>query len=480
MPIAKLPSKFKRWFKPKRFKVCYGGRGGAKSYSLAEIAIYEMEVNGKRIGFFREFQNSIDDSVYSLLCDLIREKGLESPDKFTILGNKITHANGAEGVFKGLARNIESIKSMHGFDIFWIEEAQTISYKSLEILTPTLRKDGSEVWLSFNRMSSADPVSQRFIKPFEKELLANRLYEDDDYLIIEINHEDNPWFTAVLEQERRLDEARLSAAEYRHKWKGDYNDTVADAIIPVDWFDAAIDAHKKLGYKPRGQIICAHDPSDEGKDDKGFAARHGSLVIDIDRKEDGDAGDGMDWALDKLRDLNADVFTWDCDGLGISLKRQVETTLKGSKIAWTIFKGSESPAAADKMYQSQDHQKGRSNKDTFKNKRAQCYWKLRDRFYATYRAVVKGEYVDPEEMIFLDSGMRRIDELRAEVCRIPRKKTANGLIQIMSKEDMLKLDNPIESPNMADSLMMTMIEYNPLVAVQSSEDIYVEPMSVWD
>jgi phage terminase large subunit len=96
----------------------------------------------------------------------------------------------------------------------------------------------------------------------------------------------------------------------------------------------------------------------------------------------------------------------------------------------------------------------RTNKDTFKNKRAQYYWSLRDRFYNTYRAVEKGEYVDPDLMISLSSEIPFLEKLRSEVCRIPKKPNGNGLIQILNKDEMKRLKIP--SPNMADSLMMSM------------------------
>ena len=117
-------------------------------------------------------------------------------------------------------------------------------------------------------------------------------------------------------------------------------------------------------------------------------------------------------------------------------------------------------------------QNAKRNKDTFKNKRSQYYWALRDRFYNTYRAVVKGEYVDPDDMISLDvSGIPNIDKLRSEVCRIPIKDNNNGFIQIMSKLEMKAIK--ISSPNMADALMMAFA--NKSVIVQNNRTNLVMP-----
>ena len=212
-------------------------------------------------------------------------------------------------------------------------------------------------------------------------------------------------------------------------------------------------------FKPLGAKIVAHDPSDTGPDDKGLAIRHGSVVLDVDVMATGDANDGCDWATDRAIAEQADLFTWDCDGLGASLARQVSQSLDGKKLDHVMFKGSESPEWPDDVYQGEgsrtEKTKERTNKQTFRNKRAQFYWMLRDRFCATHRAVAKGEYVDPDEMISISSGIKRLAQLRSEVCRIPKKHNGNGFIQIMNKKEMETLK--IRSPNMADSLMMSMV-----------------------
>jgi len=461
MPKLKIPKKLEPLLKPKRFKIIYGGRGGAKSVSVADILLMKAQTEGLKIGCFREFQNSIDDSVHALLLSEINRVKFTG---YNSTNSTISTVNNGEFKFGGLARNPDSIKSKHGFNIFWVEEAQTISYKSLELLTPTLREAGSECWFTLNRGSSADPISERFLKPFEKELLEHGYYEDDLHMIIEINYTDNPWFPIELEQERVSDVDRLTAAEYRHKWLGEYNDSVDNAIIPVEWFDAAIDAHKKLGFEPLGQKIVAYDPSDEGADAKGYALRHGSVFLDIDYKDDGDFVDGFRWGLEKAVNSAADVFTWDADGMGAGGKLQVQQALDGKHINYQVFKGSETADRPDDYYlanESDTTESARTNKQTFKNKRAQHYWMLRDRFYNTYRAVHKGEYVDPDTMISLSSQIPKLNEIRAEVCRVPKKVNTNGLIQIMSKPEMLKLE--IKSPNMADSMMMSMIHHEPKV-----------------
>jgi len=440
----------------KRYKIAIGGRGSAKSQSIGDLCLRDSQVDGIKIGCFREFMNSIKDSVYSLLEDEIERLNLVG---FDIKEREIKNSSGGQFTFRGMARNIMSIKSMHGYDRFWVEEAQTASAESLRILSPTLRSPDSEIWMSANPQSRADPFSQRFIVPYEKHLLRHGYYEDELHLIILINYMDNPMFPDILEKERQHDEETLSATMYAHIWLGRYNDEVDGSIIPVEWFNAAIDAHKKLGFQPVGQIIVAHDPSDEGADDKGLACRHGSVVTDVRAKDDGDINDGCTWATQYAIAAKADVFRWDIDGMGLGLKKQVGDELEGKYVDIEHFSGGSGVDFPDLLFDPDDRADSltaKTNRQTFKNRRAQAYWLLRERFRHTYQAIEKHQYTDPEKLISISSDIDDIDQLRSEVCRIPKKYNPNGMIQIMSKEEMAKLKPPIPSPNMADALMMTM------------------------
>lgn len=441
--------------KKKRYKVAYGGRGSGKSETFGGIQLCQAKDYGIKTACFREYQNSIEDSVYALLKGKIESSGLCG---FEDTKNEICHVNGANFKFRGLARNIEAIKSLFGFKRFWVEEAQTISKDSLTKLKPTLRIEGSELWLSLNPLSSADPIAEDFLKPFEKELDKNGYYEDELHLIVRLNYDDNPWFPDVLEQERLRDKELLSDAEYEHIWEGAYKDTVEGSIIPSKWFDAAVDAHLKLGFKPEGDRVISHDPSDEGEDPKGLAYRHGSVFLDIKERDHGDLADGGDWAIDYAIDMNADLFTWDCDGMGVGINRQVNKSFQGKRCQLMQFKGSNTPDEPDAVYERPDKvnvDKIKTNKEAFYNKRAQYYWKLRDRFFNAYRAIVKKEYVNPDEMISISSEIENIAQIRSEICRIPKKPNGNGKIQIMSKKEMWD-KHKIKSPNMADSMMMSM------------------------
>jgi len=461
LPKLQLPKKLLPLLKPKKFKVIYGGRGGGKSMSVAGLLLMRVQTEGLKVGAMRELMNSIDDSVHSLFVSEIERLDLQG---FAVQNNAIYHESGGCIKYKGLARNPESVKSMHGFKVFWVEEASTLSKKSIDLLIPTLREEGAELWFTFNPGSSADPISQEFIEPFKTELQTHSEHFDDMYTIIKINYYDNPFFPKNLNDLRIKHEETKPAAEYAHIWEGENSDSVDGAIIKVDWFNACIDAHKierlKKVFTPHGAIIASHDPSDTGDDAKGFALRHGSIVKIVKSKDTGEIDDGCDWATGLAIQHNANWFIWDGDGMGAGLKRQVSTAFAATGIKYHMFRGSLSGIGQDnakKVYMPQygddEQTKPKTYAETFKNNRAQYYTELATRCYNTYRCVVKGEYVDPDEMISFDSdGIDNIAGLRSEICRIPKKDNPNGLIQIMNKKEMKALD--IDSPNESDSVMM--------------------------
>lgn len=460
----------------KRFIIIIGGRGSMKSVGVADIMIHGAVDLGHKVYCLREFQESIAESVHSLLKEEIERLRMTG---FRVIENAIFHEAGGEFKYRGLARNPESIKSASGFDRFFCEEAAVLSEESIKNLTPTARNkarfglpgeieslddeddelENVQMWFVANPRSSADPFSKRFITPFWADILRDGFYEDDLHLIIRMNYTDNPWFgLSGLEQERQYDEKYKSTAMYRHIWLGEFLDDVEDSIIPVEWFNATIDAHIKLGFEPLGAIVVSHDPSDKGDDPKATTTRRGSVVLDIVQHMDVDAYFGMKAACDIARFCKADYFNWDGDGLGATLRDHATSYLAGLKIQQNMFRGSNSVDAPEAIYNWQNKGAGtknnKTNKETFFNKRSQYCWALRDRFYKTWRAVEFGEYVNPVEMISLSSNIKDMDVLRSEVCRVPLKDNKNGFIQIMSKIEMRA--KGISSPNMFDSLMMSL------------------------
>ena len=441
--------------KPQPIIVLIGGRGSGKSLGVGDMLTFEMDTKGYDIYCLREFQDSLSDSVHKVFKGAVEDR--LQLDGWDVQQSTIIAPNGAKTTYKGANRNPDAMQSAQGYMRSWFEEAHRASQASLDKLLPTiLRNPGAKCVFTANPQSSGDPFSQRFIVPYQSELDKNGFYEDDLHYVCVVNWRDNPWWNEEQERLRKWDFENLPRAKYDWIWEGKFLDTVDDAIILAEWFDACIDAHDKLGFKLRGKKVAAHDPSDLGGDAKGFAYRHGVTFLDISAKETGDVNEGLDWATDKAIHYGVQSFIWDCDGLGGALRRDVSNNLTGHPVDQVVFKGSHSPDRPDQQYEPtvDNAAKPIKNKDLFKNKRAQYYWELRDRVYRTYRAVAFGEYADPDTLISFSSKIEQLQQLRSEVCRIPRKWNGAGTIQIMTKPEMRTLDIP--SPNMADSVMMSL------------------------
>lgn len=213
-----LPEKLAPLYEPRRYKVMHGGRGGGKSHGVAQVLLDLGARSPLRILCAREIQKSMRDSVHRLLKDYIIKLGLES--FYEVLDNEIRGLNGTLFLFSGLqSHTVDSIKSFEGVDIVWVEEAHGVSKKSWDVLTPTIRKEGSEIWLTLNPDMVTDETYQRFIAT-----------PSPDTWVSEVNWWDNPWFPRVLDEERRKAKRTMLPADYAHIWEGKARSVSAGAI----------------------------------------------------------------------------------------------------------------------------------------------------------------------------------------------------------------------------------------------------------
>lgn len=198
--------------------MAFGGRGGAKSWGFARALLILGAQKRLRILCTREVQKSIKDSVHKLLCDQIEALGLGR--FYEVQATVIKGRNGTEVLFAGLSDlTAESIKSFEGVDIVWCEEAQAISKRSWDILIPTIRKDGSEIWISMNPELDTDETWLRFVQS-----------PPPDTALMQVNYPDNPWFPKVLEEERQHAERTMPRADYENIWEGKCRPALAGAI----------------------------------------------------------------------------------------------------------------------------------------------------------------------------------------------------------------------------------------------------------
>ena len=213
--VIETPEAFAELYESHRYKVYWGGRGGAKSTAFADALLVLGEQAPLRILCTREKQNSIKESVHALLEARIKSGGFTG---YEVLRDRIDHENGTKIFFMGLWNNIDSIKSVDGVDICWVEEANTVSEESWKKLIPTIRKPGSEIWVSFNPELKMDAAYQRFV-----------INPPKNALVKQVSWRDNPWFTQELRDE--MDHLRATdEQEYLHVWEGELKQFADGAV----------------------------------------------------------------------------------------------------------------------------------------------------------------------------------------------------------------------------------------------------------
>jgi phage terminase large subunit len=270
-----MPEALEFLFQPSRYKVARGGRGSGKSWGFARALLIQGYQQPLRILCTREVQKSIKQSVHQLLKDQIEALGLGS--EYEVLNTEIRGRNGTAIHFAGLSdMTADSIKSFEGVDRVWVEEGQSITARSWKILIPTIRKAGSEIWVSYNPELETDETHRRFV-----------VEPPPDCVSVLMNWADNPWFPPVLEQEREHARATMSEHEYRNVWEGECLPAVTGAI----YFDevATLEREKRIREVPHDPLLKTHAIWDLGWNDSMsiiLAQRQGSELRVIEYIED--------------------------------------------------------------------------------------------------------------------------------------------------------------------------------------------------
>lgn len=230
-----------------RYKVAYGGRGGGKSEDIGGKLLIKGAENKLNILCCREIQKSISKSVHSLLKTKIYQD--EALRRFYRVTDKhIRGLNGTEFTFEGLKHNPDGIRSYYGTDIAWVEEANNVSHNSWEILIPTIRKPGSQIWMSFNPRYPTDPTYERFIT-----------HADSSMRLIEYNWRHNPFLPDVLNEERKRLQ-RDDPAAYNYVWEGKFDKRFTGQVYAQLIADASKDGRiGKVKYTEGAPVLAIFD-----------------------------------------------------------------------------------------------------------------------------------------------------------------------------------------------------------------------------
>lgn len=392
----------------KRYRIYafYGGRGGAKTQCLARCMLADLNQTSKkqRILNLREFQNSIEDSTYQVYVDAIQQSGL-SPNYTIYTDTIVNNANGSEIVFKGMRgtggkKSGQQLKSLEGFDKCWVDEAQSFSKEQLDILLPTIRKLGSELWFSFNRLEENDPIWV---------VVSGG---DDDIYLDKVNWYDNPFWTEALEAER-LRCLRNHPEDYDHIYEGDpinsaddFNLITRDVVVAAQKRDFPVGDYM---YAPK---IIGIDPARFGNDTAVWYLRQGVNAKILKEAAKTSAPQLLDISIELIQEHKPAAVFIDRGGEGGSLTDFLRQS--GYKNVYDI---GFNDASASKRY---------------KNKRAEMYCKLKD--WLTVKGCIEDDH-----------------DLRQELTNI--KQLPKDVIQLEDKADIKKRIG--RSPGKADALALT-------------------------
>ena len=419
------------WQAYARIRVLHGGRSSSKSWDAAGFAIFLAQKYKVKFLCTRQFQNKIEESVYSLLKIQIERFGLL--DQFQILRNKIIHRRtGSEFLFYGLWRHIDEIKSLEGVDVCWIEEAHNLTLEQWEILEPTVRKQGSQFWIIFNPQYTNDFVYQRFV-----------VNPPPGSVVRQINYTENPFLSQTM-----IDVIEAKKAEdyeaFQHTYLGVPRDDDDKVIIKRSWLMECIDLHKRLDVDLYGGRTAGYDVADTGQDPCANIIMNGSVCVFTDEwkaKEDELTKSTKRVLVPAKKHRAAIIY----DGIGIGA--HVGSTLKELKYKrYAPFIAGGKVVKPDKKYE------GIPNKDYFSNLKAQGWVNVADRARHSYNVATKKAEFKPDDVISIDSDCEHVEQLITELSTPYKDFDKAGRYKVESKEDLA--DRGVKSPNLADSFIM--------------------------
>jgi len=386
------------WETQKRYKVLYGGRSSSKTWDAAAQAIRLTSNLHLKFMCVRQFQANIKESVYTILVDTIERYGLTH--EYSITDRSIKHKiTGSEFIFLGLWRNIDEVKSTEGIDVLWIEEGHNLTEEQFEVLNPTIRKEGSEIWLIFNPSNRLAYSWKAFVeKPFPNSIVRK------------INYEENPFLSdtilGVIEEAKNGDKEK-----FEHIYLGYPTESSEMSLFKFKDVDRAM----KRRVQPLGSTVLGLDVARYGDDSSSICKRTGLKVYPLLQRTKIGGDEVANWAVAAYNSMAADAITIDTIGAGGTVYdlvlRQVSFAIDGNN----------SMQATDP--------------NRFHNKRAESYWKLA-------QSISKNLLDLPED-----------DVLAEELLATEYFFTPAGRIQIIEKKDIKKILG--RSPDRADSLALT-------------------------
>jgi phage terminase large subunit len=426
-----------------RYVGAHGGRGSGKSHEIAGLVVEEMIADPDcSVVCVREVQKSLALSAKKLIEAKIAQFGVSH--LFEVLKTEIRRRDG-QGIciFVGMQdHTADSVKSLEGFDIAWVEEAQSLSQRSMDLLRPTIRKEGSRIFFSWNPRKRGDAVER---------LLRSAKGPRSDAIVVKANYTDNPFLPDTLRKEAASD-LENDPDGYPHTWLGHYESMGSKVVIPAMWVQSAIGLAEDLGLDVTGKKYAALDVAggEDGGDENALAIRKGISLLSVD------AWNGLDTSLTTNRaamqahSAGAHEVYYDSIGVGegvtgewASMGRRKEQP-DGMKLhPWA---GGASVLDPEKRIEP-DNQQSPLNKDQYHNLKAQAWFALRKRFENAHKAR-RGIPHDADMLISLPRDLPSLAQIEEELTQPQHKTSATGKTMVDKQPDGSR------SPNLADAINM--------------------------
>ncbi|WP_226780333.1 PBSX family phage terminase large subunit [Oceaniglobus trochenteri] len=426
-----------------RYKGVWGGRASGKSHEMAGMVVEAMVADPDcSVVCIREIQKSLALSAKKLIEAKIREFGVGH--LFDVLKTEIRRIGGnGMCIFVGMQdHTADSVKSLEGFNIAWVEEAQSLSQRSLDLLIPTIRAEGSQIWASWNPRRRSDPIER---------LLRSAKGPRADAIVVRANYTDNPFLPGPMK--RTAEDAKENDPEgYPHTWLGEYESVGSKVVIPAAWVKSAIGIAAKLDIEVTGRKYAALDVAggEDGGDENALAIRKGISLLSVT------PWNGLDTAIttQKATRLAAAQGVreayYDSVGVGEGVTGEWASMGRRSEqpdgFKWHPWSGGASVLDPDGRIEPNNPQSP-LNKDQYQNLKAQAWFSLRKRFENSHKAA-RGKPYDPEMMIDLPADLPNLAQIEEELTQPQHKTSGTGKTMVDKQPDGAR------SPNLADAINM--------------------------
>lgn len=452
MTVMMNPKLRSVWFKPARIKIVHGGRASSKSYDFATALAYLGSQMQLKIVVARQFQNSISQSCKSLIESRIEAMNLADQYDFQRT-TTVDMETDTQYLYYGIARNIQEIKSLDGVDILVIEEAGKLTKEQWEIIEPTVRKEGSEIWLCFNPDLATDFVWQLVLNP------------PADTIVEQINYMDNPFLSETMKRSIKDAKKRLPPEDFAHIYLGVPRTDDQLSFIKPSWLRACVDSHKKLDRPgiAMGDRRLGFDIADAGDDTSALALAEGNYLDSIE-----------EWASseDKLLESTQKAYHSaiqhkaklipDVIGVGASsIPKVIEMNdLREPQglptVEYEKFHAGERPSETPYMDEF-------TCDGFFTNKKAEAWGKTADRARNTFvliTAIESGKegddlpVFDDSELLSINGEIDCLEKLILELAGPRKIVDLSGKVMVEKKSDMRK--RGLKSPNLADAAIIAL------------------------